>query len=265
MNCLAVDCTCARLDFQHMPASHRCLILRTLFVSLLLGGASVAQCTTRWLQGDIELQGDVFASTLWDPDGVGPLAERLVVGGNFQSLAIGNLHNLAMAEVTTLDWSSSGDLGLGANSHVFALSTMPNGDLVVGGIFSTIAGTSLSQIGRYDGTTWSGFGSGLGGGCNAFAFMPNGDMIAGGSFSTAGGQSASRIARWNGAAWSPLGSGFNNIVHSLAVLPNGDLIAGGEFTFSGSTAISRLARWNGSSWSQYAGGAGATVYALQAT
>ena len=118
---------------------------------------------------------------------------------------------------------------------VFAVTTLPNGDLVAGGQFTTAGGVSANRIARWNGTNWSALGWGMSSPpffdayVTALAALPNGDLVAGGWFMAAGGVSANRIARWNGTSWSALGSGMSGPVLALTTLPNGDLVAGGEF------------------------------------
>ena len=62
------------------------------------------------------------------------------------------------------DGRGSRPLGAGMDSGVLALMTVPNGDLVVGGWFTTAGGTAANSIARWDGTSWSPLGSGMDGG-----------------------------------------------------------------------------------------------------
>ncbi|HEU4419548.1 MAG TPA: hypothetical protein VFT55_11460, partial [Planctomycetota bacterium] len=153
-----------------------------------------------------------------------------------------------------------------------ALTTLPNGDLVAGGRFTTAGGVSANYIARWKGTSWSTLGPGLSIIPSALppfalAVLPNGDLVAGGYFTAAGGVSANNIARWNGTSWSALGSGlsggaFGSPVRALAVLPNGDLVAGGEFTTAGGVGANYVARWNGTIWSAVGSGMNGYAYAL---
>jgi hypothetical protein len=137
---------------------------------------------------------------------------------------------------------------------------LPNGDLVVGGDFTTAGGAAANRIARWNGSAWAPLGSGLNGAVNALAVLPNGDLVVGGTFSSAGGAAANGIARWNGATWSSLGSvGF---VYALAVLPNGNLVAAGSFFSAGAVSAQNIARWNGSSWSALGNGIGGIGFAL---
>src|SRR5262245_58935348 len=99
---------------------------------------------------------------------------------------------------------------MGLNDWVFAMTTLPNGDLVAGGKFTTAGAVIANNIARWDGSSWSALGTGMAGSnsqVNALSSLPNGDLVAGGGFTTAGGADAKRIARWNGTAWSAQGTG----------------------------------------------------------
>lgn len=145
----------------------------------------------------------------------------------------------------------------GTNGDVYALATMPNGDLVVGGWFTAAGGVAASNIARWDGTSWSALGSGVDGSVSTLLALPNGDLIAGGGFTTAGGVVVNKVARWNGTAWSSLGTGMFGspaFVNAAVVLPNGDLVVGGDFVSAGGVAADNIARWDGSSWSPLGSG-----------
>src|SRR3954470_5999222 len=74
-------------------------------VVLLLAPTAAAQCVGQWLpgQGPPGISGSscsgcqptVAASTLWDPDGPGPLPERLVIGGSFSLVGSTPANNIA--------------------------------------------------------------------------------------------------------------------------------------------------------------------------
>jgi hypothetical protein len=177
-------------------------------------------------------------------------------------------------------WSAGFGLGTGCDSFVRAIVTTANGDLYVGGNFSSCGGVPANNIARYQPltNTWSALGSGAGNGVNgqvqALAISGN-DLYVGGQFSESNvgaGVATSNLARWNGSSWSALGSGagngLNNSVTSLAVSGT-DLFAAGSFTAANAGApitANRVARWNGSAWSVLGSGAGngvnSTVTAL---
>lgn len=160
------------------------------------------------------------------------------------------------------DWAPL--LGAGIDDAVNAVLATDT-DIVLGGIFATISGTTMNGVARGNSNAWLPLGGGVTGGSGevrALARLPNGDIVAGGSFTAATGGVANHVAVWNGSAWSPLGGGINGDVRALLVLPNGDLLAGGSFTLAGSTGASSLARWNGTVWAQVGGGVLGQVEAL---
>jgi hypothetical protein len=149
-----------------------------------------AQCTNLWLPGDGILgvaglsgqNGSVWATTTWDPDGAGPATPVLVVAGDFDLAGSTLAHRIATWDPATGEWSA---LGSGMDSVVRTLATLPNGDLVAGGIFTTAGGVSARRIARWNGTAWSPLGSGMDDQVHALATLPNGDLVAGGVFTTA--------------------------------------------------------------------------------
>ncbi|MFN8816482.1 MAG: GC-type dockerin domain-anchored protein [bacterium] len=249
-------------------------VLRLCVLCLLavLGVSSArAQCTPVWQPFDPStasfpgVSGTVHATTMWDPDGLGPQTPMLVVGGDFTVAGKAVANYIAAYDPATGQWSALGSGMGGAFPSVRALAVLPNGDLVAGGQFNTAGGVSANNIARWNGSAWSPLGSGMDSSVLALAVLPNGDLVAGGSFITAGGVTAGFIARWNGSAWSPLGSGFNGsspVVRALAVLPNGNLVAGGLFATAGGQSAGNIARWNGSAWSPLESGVNGSVFAL---
>ena len=136
----------------------------------------------------------------------------------------------------------------GINYAVYSLASLPNGEIIAGGAFTSAGGVPANRIARWDGATWHALGDGMNGLVLSLQVMPNGDVIAAGSFTMAGGEPADRIARWDGTSWHELGDGLNGHVWDLAVLPDGDLVVAGTFTQAGGVAANRIARWDGSDW-----------------
>lgn len=176
----------------------------------------------------------------------------LVAGGYFTS--IGGMTANRIARWDGASWSALGS-GMGGNASGFvsALTILPNGDLVAGGLFSTAGGVPANCIARWNGSAWSALGSGMTGKVSsllyvdALTMVPNGDLVAGGAFTTAGTVTANCIARWDGTTWSAFGTGMSGstepYVHALTMLPDGDLIAVGGFTTAGSHPSVHFARW----------------------
>src|SRR5262245_17626401 len=124
---------------------------RALLASGLLASIASAQCAMTWLPGDGILGANsiVNASTMWDPDGAGPLPAKLVIGGYFTLVADVVASGLAAWDPATNSWSSIGS-GV-APANVVALASMPNGDLVVAGGFTAAGGVAANGIARWNG------------------------------------------------------------------------------------------------------------------
>jgi len=212
----------------------------------------------------------VYALTVFD-DGTGP---ALYAGGVFTTAGDIAASNIARWDGTS--WSSlesgvSGSAGFVGSLAVFDDGTGPA--LYAGGRFDTAGDVTVSNIARWDGTSWTPLGAGVNRGVRALTVFDDGTgraLYAGGDFDTAGDVTASSIARWDGTAWSPLGSGMGigfgqPFVRALTVFDDGTapaLYAGGVFTTAGDVAASSIARWDGTSWSALESGVIGTVAAL---
>jgi len=137
--------------------------------------------------------------------------------------------------------------------------------LYVGGWFTNAGGSPVTNIAKWDGSSWSALGSGVNSDVSALAISGN-ELYAGGYFTTAGGSAAYSVAKWNGSNWSALGSGMGGgdgpSVSALAV-SGGDLYAAGDFTTADGSTANSIAKWNGSTWSPLGSGMNyQRVYAL---
>ncbi|MBL8739218.1 MAG: hypothetical protein JNL12_22515 [Planctomycetes bacterium] len=149
--------------------------------------------------------------------------------------------------------------GAPATMSGYVVTSLGNGELVVGGGFFDLGGTSVAGLVRYDGSTWSpfpGFGAAWFGSVRSLLRLRDGSLVVGGSFETVGGVPCNGIARWDGVAWSSFGTGVDGAVLTLLELPNGELVAAGNFQVAGGVPCNRVARWNGSTWSPYGAGVG---------
>lgn len=149
-------------------------------------------------------------------------------------------------------------MGSGMNGNVVSIAV--NGSTVyAGGQFTTAGGVAVSNIAKWDGSSWSAMGSGMDGVVWAIA-VSGSTVYAGGGFSTAGSVSANNIAKWNGSSWSAMGSGTGATVFALGE-DGSTIYAGGVFT----TPASHIAQWNGSSWSGMGSGMNDAVLAIVVT
>jgi uncharacterized delta-60 repeat protein len=201
----------------------------------------------------VGLVGTVYALTTL-PNG------DLIAGGQFEFTTSVGWRVWNIARWNGSAWSPL-RTGQSPDSGVTVLKTLPNGDLIAGGSFSTIGSVQARSIARWNGSTWSPLGTGLAGSftnVSALTTLPNGDLVVGGRFTTAGGVPVNNISRWNGSAWSTLGTGITGggsypSVNALATLPNGDLIAGGAFYTAGGNPSAYFARYTFGSPADVAG------------
>ncbi len=151
---------------------------------------------------------------------------------------------------------------------VYALAVSGT-DLFVGGVFGQASGAgTVSNIAKWNGTTFSGFTPSGTTYCAGFpvlictqtvgavlALAVSGtDLYVGGGFNRAGSVDTIGIAKWNGSVWSALGSGIDPTgtpgVSALAV-SGANVYVGGDFAGAGGVGNTlNIAKWNGSAWSQ---------------
>lgn len=202
------------------------------------------------------MDGDVLAiCTLANGD--------LVAGGSFTTAGGVVANGLARWDGTS--WTAFGT-GLDAfppfGPAVLAIEELPNGDLVIGGLFDGVNGIAVANVARYDGS-WHAMASGLDGVVRDVAVTPAGDVVAVGGFVTSGGATVNRVASWNGTSWSPLGSGVGIYTASaVAVDASGAIYVGGLFGTAGGVAASNVARFASGAWSALGTGTNAGVTSL---
>lgn len=232
-------------------------VLLWLAATALCSAPATAQCTTQWrTDGPFATAGQqVWSIASWDADGAGPLAAAPVVGRGS-----GSSGSIERWDAGTGSWVTLGTM----NGRPLCLLAAQNGDLIVGGSFTTVNGVAVARLARWSGGSWSSVGGGvtfstLQAYVYALAELPSGELAVAGFFNQAGSVSAASVARWDGAAWSTFGSGANGDVRSLVLAPDGSLVAGGSFSQMGGVPASRVARWDGSTWSALGSGLSSTV------
>jgi hypothetical protein len=166
--------------------------------------------------------------------------------GNVSEMS--NVAHLEIEVPNTGWWDGFGAAELDGDVHCFMSY---NGDLLVGGQFTTAGGLAISRIAKWNGRNWSGVGEGFTGGPSTVMVRAleayNGELVAAGGFNASGTISVKNIARWDGWTWLPLHLGLGNMAMSLASY-NGDLYAGGLFYDAGGREVDKMARWDGSRW-----------------
>ncbi|MBK6753652.1 MAG: delta-60 repeat domain-containing protein [Flavobacteriales bacterium] len=188
----------------------------------------------------------------------GPFVEHVRVRSNGQILVGGRfrLFNGALrsrlAQLNndgTLD--TSFDPGSGPNDVVNCSADQPDGKVLIGGGFITVAGVSKVCVARLnaDGTLDPSFSPGIGGaGAREMVLLPDGKILVVGYFSTTNGALVNRIARLlpDGSLDGSfaIGTGADASIEALALQPDGKILIGGAFTTFNGTGRNRIARLN---------------------
>ena len=132
--------------------------------------------------------------------------------------------------ITDADWFSMGTNVLNGSINALAWD---GSNLYIGGLFDTVDGTQISNIAKWNGSSWSALGSGIDGPVYALAWYENyNTLYAGGNFNTAGGVPANSLARWSGTFWSAynISSNVDNDVTVYAMIfIDYKLVVGGYF------------------------------------
>jgi hypothetical protein len=143
--------------------------------------------------------------------------------------------------------------------RVYALIAF-NNELYVGGSFVTANGTTVNNIAKWNGTSWSAIGSGTNGAVRAFG-VHNGELYVGGEFTLANGTAVNRLAKLSGTTFSSVGGGTDGPVYGIGSYMN-ELYATGVFTSAGGVTAGNIARWNGTVWKDLIGGLNFEGYTL---
>jgi uncharacterized delta-60 repeat protein/uncharacterized protein (TIGR02145 family) len=175
---------------------------------------------------------------------------KIIVGGNFTSFNGVTINRVARLHADgTLD--TSFNPGSGLNNSVFSLAVQTDGKILVGGLFTTINGSTRNRIVRLnsDGSIDTTFviGTGFNNTVNSLIVQSDGKILVGGSFSSFNGTTTNRIARINSdgsidSAFSP--GTFNNDVYTMAIHTDGKILVGGLFTTFNFNTVNRFVRLN---------------------
>jgi uncharacterized delta-60 repeat protein len=165
---------------------------------------------------------------------------KILAGGEFDSL-VGQPRN-ALGRLNpdgTLDATFNAAVGAGGSvpwATVQSLAIQPDGKIIVGGTFTTLAGQARSSLGRLnvDGTLDTAFDPGFLGTTplvSSIVLQTDGKILVGGSFSSLGGPTRSNIGRLNpdGSADLTFDPGSDGTVRSLAIQADGKILIGGYF------------------------------------
>jgi len=176
---------------------------------------------------------------------------RIIIAGSFSVVNGIPRFNLARLETNgAVDLNF--DPGTGPNAPIRSLLSLDDGRLLVGGGFSSFAGSGQGFLVRLDvnGAVEPGwpFGSQPNNSVEAIAVQPDGNVLIGGSFSALGFTPRSYLGRLLPNGFLDTGflaglSGPNGIVRALAVqASDGKIYVAGDFTAVNGVSRNRIAR-----------------------
>ena len=93
-------------------------------------------------------------------------------------------------------WTPVGNESISGVALAYAVTVRPDGTIVAGGNFTTMTGTSASNIASWNGTVWSRFEDGVSSNVRTLLNHSSGELWAGGLFSFANHLPADGWARW---------------------------------------------------------------------
>lgn len=235
---------------------------------LLLGSAAPAQssCSYAWAPG-FENEGYFDRATVVEFFDLGGGPELYAAGALYR----GGIHSANVARFDGQSWIPLGSGFLSQNPAansgvVYALAAYDDGtgpSLYAAGGFVSADGHAISNIAKWNGTTWVPVGAGTNDFVEALAVHDDGVrpvLYAAGWFTMAGGATVRKIAYWDGLAWHGLPLTFPSAgllaLTELAVFDDGSgpTLAVGSYMNVAPTAA--VTRWRSATWSWSSLGAG---------
>jgi uncharacterized delta-60 repeat protein len=216
---------------------------------LLAGGAAVVHGQFALDGFDPNADGTVRVAVV-QPDG------KILIGGDFTNIGTTPRNHIARLNPDgTLDPMFDANPSAGADGPVYAIAVQPDGQIIIGGSFSTVSGKTRHHIARLDeaGIVDPDFDPNTDGSVYAIAVQasPDHKILIGGDFIALGppGLQVPRphIARLN-ATGNNVGlpdvfePDANDVVWSIVLQGNGQILVGGEFTSIGGQLRNRIAR-----------------------
>ena len=153
-------------------------------------------------------------------------------------------------------WESFDDID-GLGHECGCLLEDKDGNIWIGGQFTTAGGTTVNNVAYWDGSAWNAAGSGVITPNTALyvydiAFDAANNVYITGDFTSADGNSVESVAVWNSTTWKDMADGLAGSTptgRSVDINSDGDLWVGGDFdSVGGADLADRLAIWNGTTW-----------------
>jgi uncharacterized delta-60 repeat protein len=188
---------------------------------------------------------NTISKCVLQPDG------KIIIAGNFTTYNGTSRVRIARLNTDgTLD--TSFDPGTGANAYILAASIQTDGNIIIGGSFTTYNGTSINRIARLnsDGSIDATFNVGTGASftVNSTAVQSDGKIIVGGGFTLYNGTPKNAIIRLNSNgtldAGFITGTGLNGAPGDIKIQSDNKIILAGGFTAYNGTMRSSILRMN---------------------
>lgn len=264
----------AALPFLAPAASSQCAEWSPDFSSPGIDGPVHAHAVIQWagtdqllVGGDFDWVGDVNVDQLALYDGTTWSAFAAGVPGSVMALAQyddgSGLKIYAGGDGFLSSWDGSTWSTMTVVGDVRAMHVHDDGNgaaLFVGGAFTSIDGTSLADIGRYDGS-WDNLNGGTVHPAGVLAFETHDAgsgtaLYVAGRFSEIGGVAIDDLACWDGSVFTEVGGGvdggnYHNVRAVKSYTPPGgvaELHVGGNFTSAGGAATSKWVAWRQGNW-----------------
>jgi uncharacterized delta-60 repeat protein len=201
------------------------------------------------------LNADGTVDAAFDPSAYGAVYSiavqsdgKILVGGQYTSIGGQARKNIARLNA---DGTAEAAFNPNADGHlacVNSIAVQSDGEILVGGKFTSIGGQARNNIARLnaDGTLDAAFDPNADSDVYSIAVQADGKILVGGNFTNMGGQARNRIARLNAdgtldAAFDP---NSNSGLRSIAVQADGKILVGGYFTSIGGQERHYIARLN---------------------
>ncbi|MEI7992800.1 MAG: hypothetical protein WCH93_10290 [Actinomycetota bacterium] len=196
---------------------------------------------------------------------------KIVIGGAFTQLGSAAAKYLVRLNADgTTDTAFTSALGTGLDATVYALDTQSNDKVVLGGAFTTLAGTAAGYAARLNsnGSPDTAFLSTIGAGFNSDVYsvvvQSDDEILLGGTYVQLGGTLAGHVARLNtdgstdSVFASNVGQAFNGDVYAMAVQLDAKVVSVGSFTQYNGVTTNRIVRFDASAGQVNPGTGGAT-------
>lgn len=177
--------------------------------------------------------------------------QKLIVGGEYLNLNGNPSHSLTRLNPDgTVD--ENFNIGTGFIGKVYSSCILPNGQIIVGGNFTSFNGISVGRLIRLntDGSYDPSFNTTVGASGTIYEICPqeDGSIIVAGSFPKYNNVVVNRIARIfpNGSLDSSFATGSASayLINSVKVLSNGKILVAGNFEKFNGVTVNRLVRLN---------------------